>query len=237
MTPQLVLLAGGLGTRLGGLTASTPKSLVRVAGEPFIFHQLRLLQREKIDRVILCAGHRGEDIRRTIGDGARFGLRISYCFDGDTLLGTGGALRRALSLLDESFWTLYGDSYLDVPFAPIDRHFSSQKRLGLMTVFCNNNRWVPSNILLQDGRIVRYDKAKPTLEMRHIDFGLGLLRREALAPWKDGDGFDLSELHRRLVAQGELLSFETSQRFYEIGTPEGLRETEAHILAKRRANA
>src|ERR1700693_3124601 len=110
----VAILAGGLATRLRPVTEAIPKSLIEVAGEPFIAHQLRLLRREGIRRVVICVGHLGDMIRAFVDDGARFGLDVAYSFDGSMLLGTGGALRQALPLLEEPFYVLYGDSYLDI---------------------------------------------------------------------------------------------------------------------------
>jgi len=145
--PPLALLAGGLATRLRPLTATIPKALVEVAGEPFIAHQLRLLRREGVSRVVMCTGYRGEQIAEYVGDGGRFGLTVEYSQDGDRLLGTGGALKKALPLLGAEFLVMYGDSYLDIPFAPVVAAFRASHAKGLMVVYRNEGRYDKSNVI------------------------------------------------------------------------------------------
>ncbi|MHB8918161.1 MAG: sugar phosphate nucleotidyltransferase, partial [Desulfocucumaceae bacterium] len=154
MMPQLVLLAGGLATRLYPLTRTVPKSMVEVAGEPFIKHQLTLLKKKGITSVLICAGYLWEEIKEYVGDGKKFGVSVNYSFDGDRLLGTGGALVKALPLLDEVFWVMYGDSFLDTEFSAVYKFFKASDKPGLMTVFKNENRWDRSNILYSDGLIL-----------------------------------------------------------------------------------
>jgi D-sedoheptulose 7-phosphate isomerase len=229
LAPPVAILAGGLATRMHPLTRRIPKSLIEVAGKPFIEHQLDLLKRERVMRVVLCLGHLGEMIRELVGDGRNFGLEIAYSFDGDRLLGTGGALRRALPLLGPCFFVLYGDSYLDFSFAPVQTAFQRAGLPALMTVFRNNGRWDTSNVLFDNGRIMRYDKRAPTPDMRHIDYGLGILTPKALAGSADTDPFSLADIYAALAAAGRLAGYEVTRRFYEIGTPSGLAELDAHL--------
>src|SRR3954463_8592839 len=156
--PSLALLAGGLATRLGDLTKQMPKALLEVGGEPFIAHQLRLLRRERIARVVICAGYLAEQIQAYVGDGSRFGIRVTYSLDGPTLLGTGGALRAALDQLGSEFVVMYGDSWLDIPYAPCVDAFRARGQPALMTVFRNDGQWDTSNVWFEDGRIRLYDK-------------------------------------------------------------------------------
>ncbi|HUZ72367.1 MAG TPA: sugar phosphate nucleotidyltransferase [Stellaceae bacterium] len=234
--PALALLAGGLATRLRPITATIPKSMVEVAGAPFIAHQLRLLARERIGDIVVCAGFLGAQIEAFLGDGAAFGCRVRYSRDGDKLLGTGGALRRALPLLGERFLVMYGDSYLDTDFAAVDRAFRRSGKPALMTVFRNEGRWDTSNVEFADEVIRRYDKTNRTPAMRHIDWGLGMFDAAAIRTRPDSEAFDLADLYRDLAAQGRLAGFEVHQRFYEIGSPAGLEEAgeflrRAHPLA------
>ena len=219
----VAVLAGGLATRLGPLTSAQPKALLDVAGKPFVAHQLELLRRNGVTRVVLCVGHLGERIQAVIGDGAAFGLKVDYAFDGPTLLGTAGALKQAAPLLGEAFFVLYGDSYLTIDYAAVQQAFVAGGTLGLMTVYRNEGRYDASNIELEGGRIVRYDKKRPTPAMRHIDYGLGMLRAAAL-DLVTGTPFDLADLYQQLLARGQLAGFEAPDRFYEIGSVAGLEE-------------
>jgi NDP-sugar pyrophosphorylase family protein len=232
--PPIAVLAGGLATRMQPATLLVPKSMLEVAGEPFIAHQLRLFRREGVGRVVVCLGYLGEQVAAFVGDGGRYGLQTEYSYDGDILLGTGGALRRALPLLGDEFLVTYGDSYLDIPFRPLVDAFHAGNLCGLMTVFRNDGRWDTSNIEFAGGRIVDYSK-KPTRRMTHIDFGLTMLSGSALATVTEGGAFDLADLYRRLIREGRMAGLEVERRFYEIGSPAGLAETDAYLRTQRRA--
>jgi prepilin-type processing-associated H-X9-DG protein len=171
------------------------------------------------------------------GDGSKWGVRIDYSFDGPKLLGTGGALIRALPLLGDACYVLYGDSYLPVDYLEVGRAFLSSSKLGLMTVYENHGRYDASNVWFADGRIKIYDKKTKTPQMHHIDYGLGLLRARACDGWPRNDVVELAAIYGRLIAEGELAGFEVKQRFYEIGSPEGLKELDALLsrnLAQKR---
>jgi len=224
----VAILAGGLATRMHPTTKRIPKALLEVAGRPFIEHQLALLRREGVDRVVLCVGFLGEMIKARVGDGTGFGLSVSYSFDGERLLGTGGALRRALPLLGEHFFVLYGDSYLDIAYAPVQAAYRQSGLPALMTVFRNEGRWDTSNVLFDGNQVVRYDKRNPSEDMKFIDYGLGILNGDILRASKD-EAFDLSDLYGALALEGKLAGFEATRRFYEIGTPSGLAEADGHL--------
>jgi NDP-sugar pyrophosphorylase family protein len=228
-TPPVCILAGGLGTRLGERVAQTPKPLLEVAGQPFLIHQLRLLARHGVCEVVVCVGYRGEQIEAAIGPSCE-GIEISYSFDAPELDGTLGAVRRALPLLGDRFLVLYGDTYLRIDYAAVARAWRESRLPAVMTVLRNEGRWDTSNVLYRDGMVVRYDKCMPSAEMRWIDYGLGGLAASALDR-VDRSESDLSALYTQLAERGELLGFEASERFYEIGTPEGLGETNAFLRA------
>ena len=232
----VAILAGGLATRLRPMTETVPKSLLEVNGEPFAVHQLRLLQSKGIRRVVLCVGHLGELIQRAIGDGAALGLQVDYSFDGPALLGTAGAVRNALPKLGDSFFVMYGDSYLPCDYAAIARNFESAGVLGMMTVFRNEGKWDTSNVEFEAaGKILAYSKTNRTPRMHYIDYGLGVFRAEAFQGLPAGKACDLTELYADLLQRKQLAAFEVHERFYEIGSPGGLRET-AEFLAAREAN-
>jgi NDP-sugar pyrophosphorylase family protein len=222
----LTLLAGGLATRLRAVTEDAlPKSLVEVAGRPFIDHQLELFKRRGLQRVVLCLGHLGHQIESHVGDGRAFGLKIGYSHDTPGLLGTGGALRRALPMLGEMFWVVYGDSYVDIDFSAVFDRFIATDKAALMTVLKNDDRWDRSNVEFREGRLVKYDKRNPTLAMRYVDYGVALLRRPALERIPPARQYDLADLYSTLVAEGAMIGYEVADRFYEIGTPAALEET------------
>jgi len=223
---QAVILAGGLGTRLRPLTDSMPKCMVPVLGRPFLAYQLEYLTRHGIRDIILCVGHLGDVIEEHFGDGRLFGVTIRYGREGDRLLGTAGAIKNVEPFLEDVFFVTYGDSYTVVDFAKIMDYFKSRGRLGLMVVLKNEDRWGRSNVVV-DGEVVRvYDKQRPHPGMRYIDFGVSLFHREAFRDIPAGEPVDLNDVNQRLIAQQQLLAYETHDRFYEIGSVAGLREFE-----------
>ena len=230
--PTVCILAGGRGRRLGPRVADVPKPLLEVAGEPFIFHQLRLLARHGAKRVVLCVGYLGERIQERIGQ-RRFGLRIEYSFDAPGLDGTLGAIRHAQHLLGDRFLVLYGDTYLRLDYGAAAAEWRTSGCLGLMVVLRNDGRWDQSNTVYAHCRVIAHDKSATTSAMRWIDYGLGGLQAEALECVPASER-DLSSLYKRLAELGELYGCEARERFYEIGRPESLAETDAFL---RRFNA
>lgn len=223
----VAILAGGLATRLRPLTKKVPKLLVEVAGEPFFSHQIRLLKKNGLTHLVLCVGHLGEKIVERYGDGAKFGVRIDYLFDGPKLRGTGGALIQALPRLGDAFYVLYGDSYLPVDYRTVGGFFLKSGKLGLMTVYENQERYDASNVWFEAGEIRIYDKKNKVPRMHHIDYGLGVFRAAAFDGWPRDSAVDLTEVQKSLVAQHRLAGYEIKQRFYEIGSPNGLAELDA----------
>lgn len=226
---SVALLAGGLATRLRPVTDTIPKALVEVAGRPFIEHQLELFRRNGMRRIVLCLGYRGEMVQEHLGDGSRWGVQCQYVFDGPTLLGTGGALRRAAPLLGDVFWVTYGDSYMDIDYGAVLEAFDRRSVLGLMTVLANENRWDRSNAVFRDGELLVYDKRQQTPDMKHIDYGVALLRKAALDRLPAEGPADLADLYTGLVADRQMMGYEVTQRFYEIGSPAGLEEARVYL--------
>jgi NDP-sugar pyrophosphorylase family protein len=225
----VAILAGGLATRLGPVTYRTPKSLLTVAGRPFIFHQLELLRGQGVEYVVLCLAHMGEQIRAAVDGALTPGLTVSYSFDGARLLGTGGALRAALPLLGEEFFVLNGDSYLPCSLQRIQAAYRAARRPALMTVMRNDNRWDRSNVLFSDGRLLAYDKRASQPHMSHIDFGVSVLSHTVFDRYAHAAVLDLADILHDLSLRDELAAFEVSERFYEIGSLQGLKDTEEFL--------
>jgi len=227
----LVLLAGGLATRLKPVTETIPKSMIEVAGKPFIEHQLSLIKKNSISNVIICAGKFGEMIKEFTEKRNSFGLNIKYSFDGSKLLGTGGAIKKALEYTGENFFVMYGDSYLTEDFSEIGKYYSSQKAKGLMTVYRNDNKFDKSNIEFSEGKIIRYDKRADDDKLNFIDYGLGILNRTAFDEFKDQEVFDLEKVYQSFLSKDQLAGYEVKERFYEIGSFNGLEETNKFLSA------
>jgi len=230
--PTTIVLAGGLASRLGSLAKDKPKAMIEVAEEPFIAHQLRLLRREGVSEVVICVGHLAEEIERFVGNGSAFGLKVSYSHDGELPLGTGGAVRKALSLVDEAFAVIYGDTYLDIDFAPVYETFRQSGKQGLMTVLANQNHWDCSNVLFVGGEIKRYSKTDKSPDMHYIDYGLSIFSKSVFQTIPENTLIDLATIFANLVDKKQLAGYEVSKRFYEIGTPAGLAETTEYLSSR-----
>jgi NDP-sugar pyrophosphorylase family protein len=232
---QVAILAGGKATRMGRLTAARPKFLLDVAGRPFADHQLSWLADAEVDRVVLCVGHLGEEIRDFVDDGSRWGLTVAYVDDGPQLLGTGGALRRAFDegLLAPAFGVLYGDSYLTADLPAVWRDFELRRPPALMCTYRNRGRWDASNVRVEDGWVARYEKglADPAAAgLEEIDYGLSVLDRDlVVAEIPPGEAVDLADVYSRLAAERRLAAHQVAERFYEIGSPAGLEELDAAL--------
>ena len=229
---QAVIIAGGQGTRLGELTREVPKPLVPVAGRPFLDHQLTLLASQGVDRVVLCIGHLGQQIRDFVGDGGSWGLSAAYSEDGPTLLGTGGSLKKAAPLLDERFFMLWGDSYLLLDYRRVWQSFLASGLPGLMVAWRNQGRKEPSNVRLSGGRVAAYDKWAPGPEFDCIDYGLSAFERGVLERIPPGRPFAMEEMFRGLAAEGKLAAYVVEHPYFEIGSPAGLAELEQYLISR-----
>lgn len=229
----IAVLAGGLGTRMAAVTGpDLPKALLRVAGRPFVDWKLEGLAAQGIRRVVLLLGHGAGPIAEHVGDGGRYGLDVAVVEDGPALLGTGGALRRALSHLGDAFWVTYGDTYLRAPMGEIEADFRSRRPGGLMTVLRNRDLWDHSNVRIEDGWVVEYRKDAPAGTYELIDYGMSIFTVGALLPFPAGEPFDLRAVIGRLIEDRALAAWEVTERFYEIGSPEGFLDTEAFLRSR-----
>ena len=226
-----------MATRLRPITEKIPKLLVEVAGEPFFSHQIRLLKAAGLTHIVLCVGYLGEKIVEQYGDGSAWGVKIDYAFDGPKLLGTGGALIAALPKLGDAFYVLYGDSYLPIDYRAVGDFFINSGQLGLMTVYENQGRYDTSNVWFEDGEIKVYDKKVRLPQMHHIDYGLGVFRTTAFDGFARDTVVDLAEVQKSLVARHQLAGYEMKQRFYEIGSHEGLQELDTLLRAQGKPGA
>ncbi len=227
---QCVILAGGLATRLRPLTATIPKALIPINGRPFAAYQLRWLAGQQVSDVVYCIGFLGDLIRGTVGDGRQFGLQVRYADEGEHLKGTGGALRVAFGagLLAKEFLVLYGDSYLPISVAPVMSAFRASGKPALMTVMRNENRWDASNAMFEAPLVTLYDKRADEAvkrRMNYIDYGLSVMTRDLVAARiPAGAPVDLADVFHELSVAGDLAGYEATERFYEIGSEDGIRE-------------
>lgn len=225
---QVVIIAGGLATRLGSLTKDQPKSLIRVLGKPFLEYQMEFLRRGGVENIVLCTGHLGEQIESYFGDGKGFGVYITYSRE-PKLLGTAGAIRNALPLLQDQFFTLYGDSFVFVDFKSAMARFAAMNLPALMTVYKNNNLYDKSNTALDGDLVTRYSKHDRTPDMVYIDYGVNLFKKSVLDMVPANERYPLENLHQRLIEKRQLGALEIRERFFEIGSLQGLSDFEEHV--------
>ena len=228
---QCVILAGGLATRLRPITETIPKSMVEVSSRPFLAYQLDLLKKSGVDEVVLCVGYLSGQIEEYFKDGEEFGINLVYSREEGELLGTGGALKNAQQFLKDEFLVIYGDSYLDIDYRAVFNHFLHIDSPVLMTVFKNDNRWVESNVVFSSGMVTVFDKQARAPEMRYIDYGLSVLSRDILDQIPSEKPYNLANLYHHLAGEGRLAGYEVFQRFYEIGSPEGLEELRKLLIS------
>ena len=228
---QIAILAGGLATRLGDLTRKDPKSLIKVQGKPFIEHQIDQIKNQGITDILVCTGHLGQQIKEYLGDGARRGLNIRYSHE-DTPLGTAGALKNAENLLNDTFITVYGDSYLFLDLNGILSYFMTRDSLAMMTVYKNCDRHDRSNTSIGGGFVTGYSKNGRTPDMVYIDYGANVFRKKVLDLVPEDRYYPLEDLFSRLIARKQLLACEVGERFYEIGSPQGLQEFNEYMRGK-----
>lgn len=230
MNINIVILCGGMGTRLYPITKNIPKALVKIAGKPFIIHQLDLLIKQNIKKVIICSGYLGEQIYSLLGDNYLNKISIKYSNDGDSLIGTGGAIMKSLHLIDsDNFIVMYGDSYLLCPILNIYEYYNSIDSKALMTIYKNKNKWDTSNCIFNNGLVTLYDKNNVSNEMSYIDYGLSILNKSIFLSYLKEDKLDLSLIFNKLSLSKLLNGFEVTQRFYEIGSFSGIKEAEIYF--------
>lgn len=230
---EVLILAGGLATRLKPHTEKIPKSLVSVCGKPFVYHQLDQMYAQGVKRVIMSVGHYGNMIEKELGYTYQNKIEIDYSYDGEVLLGTGGAVQNSLEKIrGECFILIYGDSFLLEPIDNIISSFDERVCHAIMAVYKNNNNWDKSNCIYKNGRIVLYDKKNPTPDMHYIDYGLSIFNKSVFKNDMRKKPYDLREIMYDLSISNKLVGYEAKSRFYEIGSHSGLCELEAYLNSK-----
>jgi MurNAc alpha-1-phosphate uridylyltransferase len=220
----LAILAGGYATRLGSLTKDFPKCLIEINGRPFVDWQLDLLVKKGYTKFVFCVSHKSDLILNHLGDGSDRSIEIQYSFDGNTQLGTGGAIKKALPILGGEFGVIYGDSYLPIDYFKVEQHFIKSRSESLMTIYKNENRFDTSNVEFFNGKIIDYKKGKKNCKMQYIDYGLSFFRAPTFHQWNNRSSFDLSNVLHKLAKGNQLDGYEISDRFYEIGSFRGIEE-------------
>lgn len=231
----ITILAGGLATRLRPVTEKIPKSMVLINDQPFVFHQLQLLKEKRIEKVHFCLGYLGEMVEEYVRLHFKDAFELSFSYDGNPLLGTGGAVVNAFRFLPETFFITYGDSYLDVDYLAINNVYlaENQDDYGLMTVYNNAGKWDSSNVIFKNNILEYYSKKNKIESMNYIDFGIGILAKQHFKNRMLGENFDLSEIYEKLSLEQKLIGFEVFNRFYEVGSFSGIEDLSNYLKIKQ----
>jgi NDP-sugar pyrophosphorylase family protein len=230
----VAILAGGFAKRLHPITQSIPKSLVQVDGKAFIIHQLEYLRSQGVKRVVICVNHLGKMIQNLVGNGDDFFIKVSYSFDGAVPLGTGGAIVKALPLLEDNFFILYGDSFLPINYSNVEIFYKTIQQKALITVFKNDNKFDKSNVMFLDNQSIKYNKFHPVAEMNYIDYGLAVVSSSIFKNYTIDKNLDLANVYQHLSETNKLAGMKVHERFYEIGSLSGLEEIKKYFLKRKK---
>ena len=230
---SVAILAGGLATRLQHITRTIPKSMIEICGEPFAHWQMKKLAQAGIIDVVYCVGHKSDMIEEFLGDGSKYGVKIAYSHDGPKQLGTGGAIIKALPYLGDKFMVLYGDSYLQIDYTKVQEKHEESGKPALMTVFANNGKFDTSNVNFSGGVLRHYQKGNESLDMKHIDYGLSCFDMSVFSSYDSNIPLDLAQIFTDLVSKDLLVGYEAEERFYEIGSHQGILDFAAYVERNR----
>jgi MurNAc alpha-1-phosphate uridylyltransferase len=225
----IAILAGGYATRLGLLASDYPKCLIKINDRPFVDWQLDLLIKNGYSDFVFCISHKAELVQNYLGNGDDRGVQIRYSLDGEMQLGTGGAIQKALPLLGEKFAVIYGDSYLPIDYSKVESEFLKSANQAIMTVYKNQNKFDTSNVEFVQGKLLNYEKNANNPNMNHIDYGLTYFRSSVFPEMSDGTVFDLASCCHKLAKSETLQGFEVFERFYEIGSIQGIAELSDYL--------
>lgn len=229
---QMVILCGGLATRLGKLAKNIPKSMIKIEGKPFLEYQIENLKNNSIKDIVLCVGYLSEKIKNYFGNGRKFGVNIKYSYDGNKPLGPIGAIKNAYLLLDDVFFIMYGDSYLSFDFKKTYSYFLKENKLGLMVVYKNYDKYDKSNLVVKNNFVTKYNKGNKTEDMIYIDYGASILRKNSLDLIPQNSYYTTGKFFTELINAHQLLAYEVKKRFYHIGNPDALEEFKTFIRSK-----
>lgn len=228
----IAILAGGLGTRVSRISRDNPKSMIEICGKPFVYWQISNLIQQGYSEILMCIGHKGLIIQEYLEIHFKNEAHISYSFDGQQQLGTGGSIKKALPFLGDKFMVLYGDSYLPLSFSNVESTFVRSGRPALMTVYKNLNSLNPSNVLIEKDNVIQYSKSHNQGTLTHIDYGLNFFSKEVFDTDLENTSFDLGVLFRKLASEKSLASYEVNERYYEIGSPKGIKDFEEYLKGR-----
>ena len=238
--PSILILAGGKAKRLGNISKNIPKSLIELNNKPFLFYQLKLLEKNGFENIVISTGFLSSQIEKYVNlIKNKLKNKISFSDDGKQTLGTGGAIKKALPKLSNNFFVIFGDSYLDINYKYIYYRFMKVNKLGLMTVYKNNNFNDPSaeglsDVEIKNKKIILYDKKKKNKNMKYINYGITILNKKVFENWIFPKRMDLQKINQKLINNNELAFTIIKKKFYEIGSKKGIKLTNNYLKKNKK---
>ena len=229
---SILIICGGLGTRLYPITKNLPKSLIEINNRPFIYWQLKYIEQQGFKDIHLCLGNMGEMVEEAVKKFKLINLNITFSYDGDKLLGTGGAIVNALSNVTDDLFIQYGDSYLPVNYKKIQNSYLSNDKKILMSIIKNNNKWDKSNVIYKDSKLLEYNKKNYSDNMEYIDYGLSIVSKTIFESYNQKETIDLADIFQKASINSQIIGYEVSEKFYEIGSKEGIKDFKEYLNLK-----
>ncbi len=230
---QAVILCGGIGTRLRPLTNNCPKPMVLANGRPFVTYLIDLLKKNNIKEVILLLGYLPKKFRVYFGDGSKFGISIKYSvsnIDDET----GIRLKKAVNLLDDHFFLLYGDNYWPFSLKKMINFYKSKGVFATTTVYNNKDGYgeygYENNICVgKNGRVLFYDKTRQNSRLNGVDIGFFILNKKIVLDMPNHNFSFEKEIIPSLINKKQIAAYQTDDRYHTITNALCLKNFENYI--------
>ena len=232
MNFPVMILAGGLGTRVKTDYKNTQKCMIKFKSHPFIFYVIENLKKNKIANIIILTGYKSYQVKKYIKSKYK-NSKINFIFisDGKSLLGTGGAVKKALKYIDEDFFIINADSYLNYNYRKIAKYYLDKKLSSLITVYKNLNGSDKNNLKFYNVKIIYYNKKKND-QCNYIDWGLSIFNKKIFQGIKYKK-FDLELIYHNQIKNKKLYGYEVFKKYYEIGNPKAIRTFKNFLNGKK----
>lgn len=221
---QAVILAGGLGTRMQPFTDEAPKPMYPFQGRPFIQYLVEQVKSFGINRILVLLGYLPEKIMDYLKDGSKYGVNISYDIT-PVEYNTGDRLLHAKDMIDSQFLLMYCDNYCPINFIKLSREYMDNKALIQLSVYENKDNYTKSNLLVEDGMVKSYDKARKTPNLQGVDIGYAVINKTVFQYITERDANFEAIVYPELVRQGKLFATVTKHRYYSVGSWERINLT------------
>lgn len=225
---QAVIFAGGLGERLKPFTLTNPKPMYPINGRPFIAYLIDQIKCFEIDNIVILLGYMHEKIVDYLGDGKQFGVSIKYCItpiEYDTQF----RLKEAKNLLEDNFLMMYCDNICPINFDRLCDNYFKHNALIEITAYENSDKYTKSNLLVDNQKVIIYDKKRLTNNLQGVDIGYAIVSKKVLEYMSDSNENFEAVVYPKLVNEGKLYATVTKHRYYSIGSLERIELTKKYL--------